>query len=202
MTMSTTVTTTVESDPIGNPFNPSTTPGVANIILLVIAFVFFLITLCLALKILKHHYKSTNNQPRSIKLNEYPKKNGTTQVSDQPNQHPDTTQVSHQPNQHPENDLLQIHVGKQTFPIPKNDVSLTDLLETFNEIILLTADHIKLDADAKRAIMKLRLIINQWEIKAMQQRIRIVESDDILQDSISLQLFDLVLPALSQVNEL
>ena len=185
----TTVTVTVESDPNSNLFKPDTTPGVTNIVLLIIAVIFFLITLYLALIILEHHCKCTKNQPGSIELDEYPKNNDTTQVFDQPHQLP-------------ENDLLQIHVGSQTFPIPKNDVSLTDLLETFNEIILLTADHIKLDADAKRAIMKLRLIINQWEIKAMQQRIRIVESDDILQDSISLQLFDLVLPALSQVNEL
>ena len=82
-----------------NLFNPSTTPGVANIILLVIAVVLFLITLCLALIILKHHYKCTNNQPRSI---EYPKNNDTTQVSDQPNQHSDTTPISDQPNQHPD----------------------------------------------------------------------------------------------------
>ena len=56
MTMST-VTVTVESDPIDNPFKPDTTPGIIYIILLatviVIAFVFFLTTLlCPALIII------------------------------------------------------------------------------------------------------------------------------------------------------
>ena len=49
MTLSTTVTTTVESDPIGNLFKPSTTSGVANIVLLFIAVVSILIILFLAL---------------------------------------------------------------------------------------------------------------------------------------------------------
>ena len=177
-----------------NLFNPSTTPGVANIILLVIAFVFFLITLCLALKILKHHYKSTNNQPGSIKLNEYQPNQDpdTTPRSDQPHQH---TEVFSQPNQLPENkDLLQIHVGNQPFGIPKNDVRLTDLLAKFNLIIFHTTEHITLDDKMKLAIKELRQHINDWEIKALK--------DDIVPDSTQqseLKWFASVLPALNEL---
>ena len=173
MTMSTTVTVTVESDPISNPFKPDTTSGVTNIILLVIAVVFFLIISFLALIILTHHYKYTNKQH------------------------------AEESNQHPENDILQIHVGSQTFEIPKNDVSLEDLLEKFNAIILLADLHMdKSDPRVKDAIVQLRSIITEWGknaklAKTGEQNV----TDKIERDSRS-TWFDEMLPALMNlINE-
>ena len=68
-------------------------------------------------------------------------------------------------------DLLQIHVGNQTFGIHKNDVPLTDLFAKFNLIISSTAEHMTLNHDAKLAIMQLQQIINDWEIIELKDAI-------------------------------
>ena len=173
MTMSTTMTkrmtmctvnVTVESDPIGNLFKKDTSSGMTNIILLVIAVVFFLIALCLAVIIQKHHYKCTVN------------------------------------------DILQIHVGSQTFEIPKNDVSLEDVFKKFNAIILFADLHIdESNTRVKDAIVELRLIITEWEknAKLAKTDIQNVTEDNIERDSRSRSTwFDEMLPALMNlINE-
>ena len=228
MTMSNTVTVTVECDPISNPFKPGTTPGMTNIILLVITVV--LIILFLVFLILKHHYKCINKQPRSIEsdngktnqTSQHPESNetprpdhnnqhseidDTTSRSDQTSQHPEinnTTPRSKPHNQHSENDILQIHVGSQTFEIPKNDVSLTDLLKKFNAIILLADLHIdKSNTEVKDVIVQLRLTITEWEKNA-----KLVKTDEqnVTKDNIQLDSrstwFDEMLPALMNlINE-